>query len=227
MSFTLGFKVNPVLRKHGWKPGGFSDWDRDATVKELAFWVNEGFIEHELMPDHYTEEGDIFSFSEDEWRETRKVVESAGCTVKSTLAWRRMVFREPWIPRRTEDLEKISRICELMGINMINIMLAHQLPMAPAESGPKRRIFRSLWDATAGDFEAAAEYCKKYAKRVADFGASITLEIHSDTLTDCPLSTLRMLELIDEPNTGLNPDCFMHEWIYPEYPGGIIPMRFL
>ena len=37
MSFKLGFKVNPMLRRHGWAPGAGSDWDTEATIKELSW----------------------------------------------------------------------------------------------------------------------------------------------------------------------------------------------
>jgi sugar phosphate isomerase/epimerase len=223
MTFKLGFKVNPFLRRHGWRPGAGSDWDKAATVKELRFWHDQGYEALELLPDHYSGLGPIFDFSPAEWTETRKVVEDAGFKFFGVLGWRRMVFREPWIAEKADDLDKIAGIAELLGIKIVDILLAYPLPIVPAKGAPARPLFRSLWDADSSDFERAAQWIKAYARRVAGFGASIALELHPDTLTDIPLSTFRLMEMIDEPNVGVNPDTFDNEWIYPEYPEYMVP----
>ncbi len=57
MSFKLGFKVNPILRRHGWAPGASSDWNTKDIIKELSFWHEQGYEVLELLPDHYTQEG--------------------------------------------------------------------------------------------------------------------------------------------------------------------------
>ena len=221
--FKLGFKVNALLSKHGWKAGAGNGWDTAATVRELRFWHDQGYEAVELLPDHYTGLGDVFTFTDDEWIRTRKVVEEAGLAFYGVLGWRRMVFREPWVAEKAADLEKIAHISELLGIKVIDILTAYPMPITPAAGGPARRLFRSLWDATTSDFEIAAAWLKQYARRVAGFGASIALEMHPDCLTDIPLSTLRLMSMIGEPNVGVNPDTFDNEWIYPEYPEYMVP----
>ena len=223
MSFKLGFKVNPILRRHGWAPGASSDWNTKATVKELSFWHEQGYEVLELLPDHYTQEGFIFDFSDDEWVKTRKVVEDSGMRVEGILGWRRMVFREPWMKEKRAEMDKMAAIGEILGVNIIDIQLVYQLPFVPAAGGPARQLFRSLWDATTADFEIAAEWGKQYAQRLARFGAAVALQLHPDGLCDIPSSTLRLMEMIDEPNVGINPDTFDNQWIYPEYPGSVVP----
>jgi sugar phosphate isomerase/epimerase len=232
MSFKLGFKVNPFLHRHGWVPGAGAGWDTAATAQELRFWHDQGYEAVEILPDHYSGLGCFTAFTDDEWIVTRKVIEDAGLKIYGILGWRRMFWREPWVKEKAGDLDQIARVSELLGVEVIDILTAYPLPIAPASSsrpvvpaggGPARPLFRSLWDATTSDFELCAKWLKAYARRVADFGASVSLEIHPDCLTDIPLSTLRLKEMIDEPNVGVNPDTFDSEWIYPEYPDYIVP----
>jgi sugar phosphate isomerase/epimerase len=232
VSFKLGFKVNPFLERHGWKQGALAEWDKAATIQELRFWREQGYEVVEMLPDHYSGLGRFMAFTDEEWAETRTVIEDAGIQVHGILGWRRMFWREPWIKEKASDLDRIAEVAEILGCKVIDILTAYPLPIAPASSsqpvvpaggGPARPLFRSLWDAVTHDFETCASWLKAYARRIAGFGASIALEIHPDCLTDIPLSTLRLMEMIDEPNVGLNPDTFDSEWIYPEYPGYIVP----
>jgi len=232
VSYKLGFKVNPFLVQHGWKQGAMQDWDKAATVKELRFWREQGYEVVEMLPDHYSGLGRFMAFTDQEWVETRTVIEDAGLQVYGMLGWRRMFWREPWVVEKAGDLDRIAAVAEILGCKVIDILTAYPLPIVPAScsqpavgagGAPARPLFRSLWDATTHDFEACARMLKDYARRIAGFGASVALEIHPDCLTDVPLSTLRLMELIDEPNVGLNPDTFDNEWIYPEYPGYMVP----
>ena len=223
MSFKLGLKLNPHLHRHGWAPGAGSDWDTKATVKELSFWREQGYEVAELLPDHYATEGFIFDFTDDEWAKTGAVLEEVGVKIEGILGWRRMSFREPWVNDQKEVMEKIAHIGELLKVNIIDVQPVFPLPFAPSAGGPVRQLFRSLWDATSGDFEIAAKVLKEYAKRVGGFGASLALQMHPDGLCDIPKSTIRLMEMIDEPNIGINPDTFDNTWLYPEYPGSIVP----
>lgn len=223
MTFRLGFKLNPILRRHGWAPSAGSDWDKQATEKELSFWRNQGFEALELLPDHYTKEGQIFDFSDDEWRETLAVVSASGMTVEGILGWRRMMFREPWVEECRAEMERIAQIGEILQVKIIDLQPVYSLPLVPAAGGPARQLFRSLWDATTSDFELAARTLKEYARRIGAFGSSVALQLHPDGLCDVPKSTFRLMEMIDEPNVGINPDTFDNEWIYPDYPRSVVP----
>jgi sugar phosphate isomerase/epimerase len=223
MGFKLGFKVNPFLHRHGWKPGAGADWNTAATVKELGFWHKQGYEVVEVIPDHYAREGFIFDFSDDEWVETGKVIQDSGLRVEAVLGWRRMFFREPWVKEQAAALDKIARIGELLRVKIIDISTVYPLPLVPAPGAPARPLFRSLWDATTADFEIAAKWLKQYAQRLSGFGAAIALQLHPDGLVDIPLSAFRLMEMIDEPNVGINPDTFDNQWIYPEYPASMVP----
>lgn len=223
MSFRLGFKANPFLRRHGWKAGAGTDWDREASRAELAFWKEQGFDVVEVLPDHYSQEGDIFAMTDDEWSDTRAVIEDAGLKVEGIMGWRRVFYREPWIAGHVAEMQKIVAIGEALGAAVIDFQPSFTMPLGNTPGGPVRQIFRSLWEATTEDFRSAAAVLKPLARQAADFGAGIALQMHPDGLCDVPQSTIRLLELIDEPNVGINPDTFDNDWLYPEYPRSVVP----
>jgi sugar phosphate isomerase/epimerase len=223
MAFKLGFKLNPILRRHGWAPKAGRDWDKSATAKELSFWREQGYEALELLPDHYTKEGLVFDVSDDEWREIKAVVDDSGMRIEGILGWRRMTFREPWASDQEAELEKIAKIGEILEVNIIDVQPVFSLPMLPSPGAPTRQLFRSLWDATTADFELSARSLKRYAQRVRQFGASLALQMHPDGLCDIPKSTFRLMEMIDETNVGINPDTFDNAWIYPDYPSSVVP----
>jgi sugar phosphate isomerase/epimerase len=214
----LGFKADGFLRKRGWKPGAGSDWDTVATVKELQYWRDQGFELVEFTADQRSATGEFFKFTSEEWKRTRAVIEEAGLKPHSILGWRRMISREPWVPEKLEDLERIARASDILGLRVIDVFVAYSQPLQPIIGGESRPQFRSLWDAAPQDFEISAARLKEYARRVAGFGASISIEMHPDSLSDTAVSALRLREMIDEPNVGINPDTVDNGWYYPGEP---------
>lgn len=211
----LGFKVDGMLRRRGWKPGALSEWDIAGTVRELRYWRDQGFEVVEHTADLNSATGDYFRFTPDEWRKTREVVEEAGLRMHSVLGWRRMICREPWAPEKLADLQRIAEVSEILGLRIVDVMVAYVYPQGPIVGGAPRPPFRSLWDATLQDFEVSAARLKAYARQIAGFGASLSLEIHEDTLHDTAVSALRLLTLIDEPNVGVNPDTLDNAYYFP------------
>jgi sugar phosphate isomerase/epimerase len=213
-SVELGFKVDGLLAKYGRRPGAGENWSTAAAAKELQFWRDQGFRVVELTADIYSETGAFFQYSDDEWRIARRVVEDGGLRFHSVLGWRRMICREPWVAEKLRDLDRIAAVSEILGLKVIDIMVAY--PMRGSAQGVAGRSrFRSLWDATEADFTISAERLKPYARQIASFGASLSLEIHEDTLHDTARSALRLVELIDEPNVGINPDTMDNWWLFP------------
>ena len=215
---VLGFKVNPMLEKHGWRPGALGDWDTAKNVKELRFYRDMGFEALEIVAERISRTGAFFKFTPEEWRQTRAVIEDAGMRFHSVLAWRRMICRQPWAEQAWQELLDIADVSEVLGLKIIDIMVAPpQWPAGRVGGGPggSRPMLRSLWDATDRDFEVSAEKLKIYAKQIAGFGAAISLEMHEDSIHECAPTALRLMRMIDEPNVGLNPDAPDNAWLYP------------
>ncbi len=209
----LGFKVDGFLTRFGWRPGA-AEWDRAGVARELRYWRQQGLTVVELTADLHASTGPFFQFRPGEWREVRSLIEDCGLRSHSILAWRRMICREPWVEEKWQDLLRIAEVAEILGLKIVDVMVAYPLA-GPSGGAASRPRFRSLWDATEGDFLLAAERLKRYARQLASFGASLSLEIHEDTLHDCAPSALRLLKLIDEPNVGVNPDTMDNGWLFP------------
>jgi sugar phosphate isomerase/epimerase len=205
----LGFKVDGIIRNYGWGTGADSDWDIAKTEKELRFQREQGFQVVEITADMSSQTGAFFKVSKDEWRKTKAVIEEAGLRLHSVLAWRRMICRPPWAEEKWQDLLCIASVAESLSIPIIDIMVAPPLPQGD------RPLLRSI-DATQSDYEISAAKLKEYAQRLANFGVAISLEIHEDTIHDCAPAALRLLQMIDEPNVGVNPDTLDNGWIFPE-----------
>jgi len=212
----LGFKVDGILRQYGWGSGAISHWDIAQMENELRLRHEQGFQVVEITADMSSQTGAFFKVSKDDWRKTKAVIESSGLQLHSILAWRRMICRPPWAKEKWEDLLHIANVAEIASVSIIDIMVAPPLPQGA------RQMLRSV-DATQKDYEISAAKLKKYARRLADFGAEISLEIHEDTIHDCAPAALRLLEMINEPNVGVNPDTLDNGWILPEasLPGAV------
>lgn len=68
--------------------------------------------------------------------------------------------------------------------------------------------------ATAADYERTAKVVADVASVAADVGVGISIEIHQNSIADNSWSALHLLDLIDAPNVGVNPDLGNIYWTY-------------
>ena len=68
--------------------------------------------------------------------------------------------------------------------------------------------------AANADYERTAGAVSEVAGVAADLGVEISIEIHQNSIADNSWSALHLLELIDAPNVGLNPDLGNIYWTY-------------
>ena len=68
--------------------------------------------------------------------------------------------------------------------------------------------------ASPADYERTAKAVTEVAGIAADLGIEISIEIHQNSIADNSTATLRLLELIDAPNVGINPDLGNVYWTY-------------
>ena len=64
------------------------------------------------------------------------------------------------------------------------------------------------------DYVRTANAVSDVAVTAADLGIQISIEIHQNSIADNSQATLRLLELIDAPNVGINPDLGNIYWTY-------------
>ena len=70
--------------------------------------------------------------------------------------------------------------------------------------------------ASDSDYVTSASGLAEMADLAADTGVELSIEPHCNSIIDNSWSTLRMLELIDRPNVGTNPDIKNIYWAYNE-----------
>ena len=68
--------------------------------------------------------------------------------------------------------------------------------------------------ASESDFRSNAEGLAAVAERAGDLGVAISIELHQNTICDNSWSLIHLLELIDRPNAGANPDLGNVYWTY-------------
>lgn len=64
------------------------------------------------------------------------------------------------------------------------------------------------------DYERTAAAVSEVAAIAADQGIEISIEVHQNSIADNSWSTLHLLNLIDAPNVGVNPDLGNIYWTY-------------
>lgn len=68
--------------------------------------------------------------------------------------------------------------------------------------------------ATEADFQLNAAGLREVGAIAADGGIDIAIEVHQHSIVDNSWSALRLLELVDHPNVGINPDLGNIYWTY-------------
>jgi sugar phosphate isomerase/epimerase len=117
-------------------------------------------------------------------------------------------------------LDKAVRYAGWAGAPIVNTALESP-PTDPDGPGADRRGERvsqgGSRTASEQDFASAAEYLRAAGHVAADLNVKIAIEVHQGSLADNSSATLHLLDLVDAPNVGANPDLGNIYWHY-EYP---------
>lgn len=75
--------------------------------------------------------------------------------------------------------------------------------------------------ASEADFEVTARYLREIGTHAAAVGVAVAIEMHQNTIADNAWSCLHLLDQVDHPNVGVNPDLGNLYWTYdvPEETG--------
>ena len=209
----LGFKSPMITSRYGWKPGAVKDFDRVGAVRELAWMREKGFDAVEFSDGSSGGSRGFYDFTLDDWPIYRATLEEAGLEIACVHALRKMLSRPLWAKEKEADLEHLIKVTEIVGAKILSVMMA---PPAPARgyTGPSPR-YVSHRDFTMTDYEFCAKKLKGIARRLADIGAKLCLEVHEDGMHDTADSALLLLGAIGEPNVGVNPDTLDNERFDP------------
>lgn len=106
-----------------------------------------------------------------------------------------------------------------IGANLVNMTVGvpPSDPHGPGAGGVGERVSQGgSRTASEADFEITAKYLREAATVAADMGVEIAIEMHQHSIADNSWSCLHLLELIDRPNVGVNPDLGNLYWTYEE-----------
>ncbi len=115
-----------------------------------------------------------------------------------------------------ERLEAAVRFTAKIGAGVLNSTVTTP-PSDPNAKGTFRGENVSQGasrTASAEDYERTAKVISDVAPVAADLGVAISIEIHQNSIADNSESALRLLDLIDQPNVGVNPDLGNIYWTY-------------
>lgn len=116
-----------------------------------------------------------------------------------------------------QRMERVIRAAAWLGASVANSGLttpAHD-PSGPGAANWGGAISQgSSRTATETDYERTAAALRQAGDFAADFGLDLSIEVHQHSIVDNSWSALHLLELIDRPNVGINPDLGNIYWTY-------------
>lgn len=111
------------------------------------------------------------------------------------------------------------RMASWIGSNLLNMTVLTP-PTDPhgvgAQGTGERRCQGGSRTATEADFATTARALQEAATVAADLGVTIAIEMHQRSIADNAWSCLHLLERVDRPNVGVNPDLGNLYWAYDE-----------
>ena len=114
-----------------------------------------------------------------------------------------------------QRLEEAVRFAALIGARIVNTTVSTPVdPNAPGATYGQPVSQGSSRLAHMTDFEYTARGLAQIADLAADHGLQISIEVHQHSIADNSWSALYLLDLINRPNVGLNPDLGNIYWAY-------------
>jgi sugar phosphate isomerase/epimerase len=115
-----------------------------------------------------------------------------------------------------KGLENAVRFAAQIGAGILNTPVSTGRAYPPGKGADKGETISHGASRTASeeDFERTANGIAEIARLAADVGIEISIEVHQQSIVDNSWSALHMLELINQPNVGINPDLGNIYWTY-------------
>jgi sugar phosphate isomerase/epimerase len=152
---------------------------------------------------------------EPEARELRRILEDAALPCLAVRGGGPSLHPRDLAGNR-ERMAAAIRTAAALGAPILNASIG--MPRPSAARGTLAWGEATSWgssrDATETDFERAAAAFAAIAPLAADQGPSIAIEVHQHCLVDNSWSALHLMERVDHPSVGLNPDLGNVYWCY-------------
>lgn len=153
--------------------------------------------------------------SEEEVRELRRELDGEGVPCVAIRGGGGVVsprtggnYRARW--------EEAIRIASWIGAPVVNSSIGgnQTYPGGPGSDIGERTSQGGSRVTTETEFQLAADRFREAADVAADAGIDLSIEMHQHSMADNSWSCLHLLDLIDRPNAGVNPDLGNLYWTY-------------
>lgn len=152
-------------------------------------------------------------------RDFRKELEDAG--VPAVCVRGGGALADPRVgPEVMERNRRAVQFASWVGAEVVNLtcVAVPTHPGGPGERHVGERVSQGASRlATETDFERHAARFRDIGQMAADLGLDVSLEVHQGSIVDCSWAAMKLVELIDLPNVGPNPDLGNIYWQY-EFP---------
>jgi sugar phosphate isomerase/epimerase len=111
------------------------------------------------------------------------------CPTHVTLSERDELAR-----KNSQRVERAIEVAAYLGAPIVNVSLVQTIPP------------HTSFDAEERHYENIVTALSELADRAAGEGVSISLELHEHTLVDVSAALVKVLQMLDCPNVGANPD---------------------
>ncbi len=166
------------------------DWARarEADVEILDAWA------------------DFYSFGEKELATMRDDYSRRSLAVPAICPTRVTLTEPEPAKKNAARVIKAIEVAEFMDCKIINVSLSQTVPP------------RSSLDPHVSErhYEAIAAELRTLADRSAHSGVALSIELHQGSLVDTSVALLKLLQMVDRPNVGVNPDLGNALWGFPE-----------
>lgn len=148
-------------------------------------------------------------------RDLRREVEAAGLPCRAARGSGPSLHPRD-VGGNRERMEASIRAAGWLGAPVLNVVIGMPRPSMATGALPwgEATSWGGSRDAGEGDFERAASAFRAVAPLAADLGVQIAIEVHQHCLIDNSWAALHLLDLIDHPAVGLNPDLGNIYWCY-------------
>jgi sugar phosphate isomerase/epimerase len=112
-------------------------------------------------------------------------------------------------------IEEAIKFATQIGCNLVNTTVGTPtVSTVPGHFVGEPVSQGSSRDAHESDYVETARVFRDLARMASDVGVDISIEVHQHSIVDNSWSALHLLELIDQPNVGINPDLGNILWTY-------------
>jgi sugar phosphate isomerase/epimerase len=149
-----------------------------------------------------------YAMTDDQLKEMRDQLDGLGLICCALNPYRCIVVRHPSAAENEEKLYRSLEVAKVWGAKVINLALSVPFPAvwSDAERAERQNQLARGEDFSDEEFEETATKVRKLADQANEWEIELSIELHDDGITDRSNHVMRLHELVDRPNVGVNPD---------------------